>query len=135
AGAPKDLNANPPQNFNDNLLLYLNLLSNSSFHRRLSIVQTIFPFRPRATCSPQTSRFLSSPATFNRSTTVIPRVNSLSASTSQKCSDADVTIDASSATAIATGSGSDIPCSPVCTWNASCARLLHSTANFPTAVP
>src|SRR6267143_238644 len=98
------------------------------------MVQKILALWTPARREAQTSRFRSSSVTLSRSTTVMPRVRSLPVSTSMKCADCEVTIDGSIATAMATGSGKLIPCSPVCLRIASCARLLHSIANLATSV-
>src|SRR5271165_5996023 len=59
------------------------------FQRTLSMVQKTLALRPAARLDAQTSRLRSSSATLRRSTTVMPRVSSLSVSTSTKCADCE----------------------------------------------
>src|ERR1700719_3920322 len=88
---------------------------NASFQRLLSSVQQTLDLHFFSSTGAQASLFRSSLATLRRSTTVMPRVNSLCVSMSMKCSLHSVPIVGSSAIAMATGSGRQIPSSPVCT--------------------
>src|SRR5260370_11755798 len=83
------------------------------FQRELSMVQQTLALMPRFRTGDQTARLRSLPATLRRSTTVMPRVNSLEVSTSTKCSLCCVTIVGSSAMDIATGPANEMPFSPV----------------------
>ena len=86
----------------------------ASFQRLVSIVQQTFVLGPLAKSWDQTARLRALAATLSLSTTVMPRVNSLLVSTSTWCSPQEVAMVGSSAMDMATGSGREMPSSPVC---------------------
>src|SRR5215469_8176144 len=99
------------------------------FHAGTSKLQQTWIFRGCvSTVCAHTAIFLGSLATLRRSTTVEPRVRSLDVSISTKCSLDEVQSAGFSAIPIVTGSGRQIPRSPVCLKKASAAVLLHRMA-------